>query len=223
MRAVEVDLHAARLPSSGRNSVYGKLEPTISSVSQLLHQLVARLGAEQADRAGDERQVVGQRRLAEQRLGDAGAEHARRPRSPRPSRAARPAPTSIATFSPAFRISAAALQVRVAAGRRAARRTPTPEWIGAVLRAAAPRRRLLLHVVRHDDAGHACARRGDAHRAVDQVPRLRGRRRHLHVLVRDVFEQRLADRLPAGSRRRATSVACWPTMATTGWWSSLAS
>ena len=42
-----------------------------------LHQVPARLRAEQADRAGDERQVVRQRRLAEQRLRDARAEQLR--------------------------------------------------------------------------------------------------------------------------------------------------
>jgi len=41
----------------------------------LLHQSPARPGAEQADRAGHVWKVIGQRRLAQQRLGDAGTEH----------------------------------------------------------------------------------------------------------------------------------------------------
>ena len=49
----------------------------MSRVSQLLHHLVARPGAQQPDRAGDVRQLVGEHVLAQQRLGDAGAEQLR--------------------------------------------------------------------------------------------------------------------------------------------------
>ena len=59
-----------------------------------LHQLVARLRAEQPDRAGHERQVVRQRRLARAapwRRRRRAARRPRRPRRPRPARPGRPA------------------------------------------------------------------------------------------------------------------------------------
>ena len=62
----------------------------------------------------------------------------------------------------------------------------------------------------------------DPHRAVDQVPDLPGLRGHLHVLVRDVLEQAgQVDLLLVVAAERGR--ACWPTIATTGWWSSFAS
>ena len=48
----------------------------------------------------------------------------------------------------------------------------------------------LLHVVRKDDARDGALRPRDPHRAVDQVAHLLGGRRHVHVLVRDVLEER---------------------------------
>jgi hypothetical protein len=47
----------------------------------------------------------------------------------------------------------------------------------------------LLHVVRHDYAGHGAFGHGDAHRAIDQMTHLRGRRAHLDVVAGDVLEQ----------------------------------
>ena len=61
-------------PSFGQELGVGEARADHQQRVAVLHQVPARLGAEQADRAGDEGQVVGQRRLAEQRLGDAGAE-----------------------------------------------------------------------------------------------------------------------------------------------------
>ena len=61
-------------------------------------------------------------------------------------------------------------------------------------RAVLVRRRLdrLLgrHVVRNDEARHRALVERDAHRAVDEVADLRGDGRHVHVLVRDVLEER---------------------------------
>jgi hypothetical protein len=45
-------------------------------------------------------------------------------------------------------------------------------------------------VVRHDHTRDRPLRQRDPHRAIDQVPDLRRLHRHLHVLVRDVLEQR---------------------------------
>ena len=47
-----------------------------------------------------------------------------------------------------------------------------------------------LQVVGQDDAGDCALVARDAHRAVDEVARLRGHRGHVHVLVCDVLEQR---------------------------------
>ena len=71
---VDVDLHAARLAFLRQELGIGKARADHQQRVALRHQLVARLGAEQADRAGDPGQIVGQRGLAEQRLGAAGAE-----------------------------------------------------------------------------------------------------------------------------------------------------
>ena len=51
-------------------------------------------------------------------------------------------------------------------------------------------RRLFAEIVGNDQAGDAAACSGDAMGAVDQVPDLRDVRRHLHVVRRDVLEQR---------------------------------
>ncbi len=96
---LDVDLHAARLPFLRQEFGIGKARADHQQRVAFHHQFVARLGAEQADRAGDPGQVVGQRRFAEQRLGDAGSE----PIGDRDhlvgGRSA-PAPTSMATFLP---------------------------------------------------------------------------------------------------------------------------
>ena len=65
---------ARACPSFGRNSDHGKPVPIMSSVSQPFIMSELGLRAEQPDRAGDERQIVGKNRLAEQGLGDAGAQ-----------------------------------------------------------------------------------------------------------------------------------------------------
>ena len=74
MSGVDIDLDAARLAFLGQEFRVGKARADHQQRVAVDHQLVARLGAEQADRAGDPGQIVRQRRLAEQRLGDAGAE-----------------------------------------------------------------------------------------------------------------------------------------------------
>ena len=69
-----IDLHAARLAFLRQEFRIGKARADHQQRVALRHQFVARLGAEQADRAGHPRQIVGQRGLAEQRLGGAGSE-----------------------------------------------------------------------------------------------------------------------------------------------------
>ena len=71
---IDIDLHAARLAFLRQEFGIGKGRADHQQRVAFHHQVVARLGAEQADRAGDPRQIVGQRRLAEQRLGAAGGQ-----------------------------------------------------------------------------------------------------------------------------------------------------
>ena len=191
MPAVDVDLHAARLPFLRQElASTGKLLPTISSVSQSFIMSQLGFGAEQADRAGDERQVVGHARPCRAAPWRRRRRACRRPRSPRRPRAARPAPTRIATRSPALSTSAARCEVRVARARRAASVKPTPEWTVPCSRGGARRRRsscrsfgtMMQVTVRSASAMRTARSTRCAH--------LLGRRRHLHVLVRDVLEQR---------------------------------
>ena len=162
-------------PSLGRNSEYGKLEPIISSVSHSVIISPARLGAQQADRAGHVRQIVRQNSFAEQRLGHAGAEHvghlhdlvgalAARPRRPA-------SPPSLPRSEPsAARCSSSSFGTTLGRGVADAR----------VDRAMLARRlldgRLVLEVVGNDDAGHRPLGMGDANRAIDEMPDLRGHR-----------------------------------------------
>ena len=87
--AVDVDLHAARGTRLGQKFAVGKGGAHHQEGVAILHQVPAWLGPEQPDRAGDERQIVRQCGLAEQRLGDAGLQAAARPRSPHRSHRAR--------------------------------------------------------------------------------------------------------------------------------------
>ncbi len=104
--AVEVDLHAARLALLRQELRVGEAGADHQQRVAVLHQSQLGRVPEQPDRAGDERQVVGHGCLAEQRLGDAGAEHVGDLDHLSVACSA-PAPTSIATRSPALSTSAA--------------------------------------------------------------------------------------------------------------------
>ena len=83
--------------------------------------------------AGHPRQRVGQHRLAEQRLGHAGAEHVGDRRSPRRAARSAPAPTSMATLLPGVEHVGGALQIAVRAAPRAAIGVADAVCDGAVL------------------------------------------------------------------------------------------
>lgn len=134
-----------------------------------------------------ERQVVRHHGLAQQRLGDAGAEQL----------------GHLDQFV-VRAVGAGAGQDRdLGAGvehvggrpqglggrhRRLLRRADTGEGV-AVFARRPGRRVFFLQVAGHDHAGHAAPRLGDAHRAVDQVAHLRRRARLLHELAGHVLEQ----------------------------------
>src|SRR3546814_10843379 len=70
----QIDLHRARLTVLRQELGVWECRADHQKRVAAIHHPVARLGAEQADRAGDVRQVVRYRSLAEQRFGDTRAE-----------------------------------------------------------------------------------------------------------------------------------------------------
>jgi hypothetical protein len=71
---IGIDLHGAGLVVLGHELRVRKARPDREHRVAVLHELVAGPGAQQADRPGHERQVVGQDVLAEQRLGNTSPE-----------------------------------------------------------------------------------------------------------------------------------------------------
>ena len=63
--AVHVDLHRPRLTVLGQELAVREVRPDDQQGVAVTHQLVAGPGAQQPDRACDERQVVGQHVLAQ--------------------------------------------------------------------------------------------------------------------------------------------------------------
>ena len=103
-----------------------------------LHHVVARHRAEQADRAGHERQVVGERRPCRAAPWRRRRRAARRRARPPRRRRGAPWPTSIATFSPSLRIVGRVLRCRTPAAATRGRRVADAR----VDRAVRARRRL---------------------------------------------------------------------------------
>ncbi len=185
--AVDVDLHAARLAFLRQEFRIRKRRADHQQGVAVAHQVPARFGAEQADRARDEGQIVRHRCLAQQCLGDAGTEQlggfdhfvGRRQRT---------GADQHRHFLAGVQYVGRALQV---AFRRhaVARGIANPAMHGAVFARRRFDRRHVLHVIRKNHAGDGALVARDAHRAVDQVTHLLRRRHHVHVLVRDVLEQ----------------------------------
>jgi hypothetical protein len=78
----------------------------------------------------------------------------------------------------------------VVLGRHDARRDMTDSRVDRPVRMLGLRGVHRLNVVGNDDAGHRPLGVGDAQRPVDEVSNLLGFGGHVHVLVRDVLEQR---------------------------------
>ena len=104
--SININLHGASLPLFGQELRIGKARPDHQQRVAIAHHVPTRLRAQQADRARHIRQIVRQRRLAEQCFRDAGAKHVGG-LDDFLRRADAPAPTSIATRLPALRTSAA--------------------------------------------------------------------------------------------------------------------
>ncbi len=187
--AVDVDLHAARLARFGQPLRVGEAGADHQEGVAAVHHLVARLRAEQADRAGDVGQVVGQHVAPVERLGDSAAEQlgdlldlVRRLAGALPDQDRD--------------LLAAVQQLGGAAhllGRRDHARGLGVGGPGED-RAVAHRRVFvgrLLNVLGEDQRGDGARGAGDLHRAVDQVAGLRRRHAGLDELRGDVLEQRV--------------------------------
>ena len=184
-RRVDVDLHAARGAFLGQELAIGEGGTHHQQRVAALHQYVGGLGAQKADLPRDEGQAVGQHALPSNALATPAC---RRSATATTSAAAfaAPAPISIATRSPRFRMSAArsrSCSLGTILGRLA-----HAGMDGAVGMPRLDRLRL-LHVVRKDHQGHAALGLCDAHRSVDEMPSLFWRRTDLDEL-RDVLHQR---------------------------------
>ena len=135
----------------------------------------------------DEREVVGEHRLAEQRLGDprakgigdrhhflggargAGADQHR---------------------NALARVEDVRRTLEIGVRRQYARRRVADARMRGAVLVCRRRGLLFLDVLRQHDAGRRAARERDAECTIDHVSHLRGRRHHLHVFVRDVLEER---------------------------------
>ena len=163
--AVDVDLDAARLTLFGQELRVGKAradhEQRVAVRSSAPSSASCRAGRSSRSRTGSRRA----RRLAEQRLGDAGAEQLR-DLDHLVRRASAPAPTSIATRSPAFRTSAARAQSASAGTTRGARVAERRSgWCRGPRRLSAAG---IRDVVGNDQAGDRPLGEGDPDSAVDR-------------------------------------------------------
>jgi hypothetical protein len=185
---VDVDLHAARLLFLGQEFRIGKAGTDHQQRVAVLHQLPARVGPEQADGAGHERQFVGHRGLAEQCLGDPGAEllggfdDFRRRVHRAGAGQDRDLFAGVQHLRRALQVVAGGHDVRPAV-------TGAAEYAAVLARRDFDRLQF-LDVVGNDDAGHAAQGLRDAHRAVYRMAHLFRHGHHVHVLVRHVLEQR---------------------------------
>jgi hypothetical protein len=186
---------ARACPSSGRNLRVRKAGAHNQQRVAVVHEVPARLRAEQTDRARYIGQVVRQTSLAEQGLGDAAAE---------------PLGHGLQLIGGTERAGAgqnrdplAAVQYlgrtfKVAQARQDARRR------ARVDRAVLARRFLgrleQLGVVGQNHARHVTRANRRTHGAIDHVPDLLGHHHGLHELVCDVLEQRVQIRRPDSRR-----------------------
>ena len=185
---VAVDLDAARLPLLRQELRVREARADHEQRVAAHEHVVARDRPEQADGAGHVRQVVGEDVLAEQRLGDACAEQLRSLFDLLRG-AARTLADEDRDLLPLVEDLGRVLDVRVL--RQDARPRVAHARVHRAVRARRRRDRLrLLHVVREHERAHTLAVEGDAQRAVDEMPRLRGLHARLHVFG-DVLEQHL--------------------------------
>jgi len=184
-RRVDIDLHRARLPVLGQKLRPGKTGADQQQCIAIAHHVGRGLGAEQPDRAGDERQIVGQHVLAEQGLGDPGAD-AVGDLDHLAGGAARAGADQDRDLFAGVEDVGGALQVgRLRHDRRSGIARP-----GAGEAMLLPRFLIgrILHVLRQDDRAHLVARDRDADRAIGHVARLRRGGDFLDI-ARDVGEQ----------------------------------
>ncbi len=186
--AIDIDLDATRLPFLRQEFRVGKCRADHQQRVALRHEIPARLGAEQTDRSGDERQIVGHGRLAEQRLCDSSAQKLCRFDQFLAGMQRTGAGQNRHLLAVVEDVRCA-LQVLV-------RRDALASWTThtGMNRAVRARRRLdsieRLQVVRHDNARHRALVEGDAHRTIDEVAHLLRHDCGVNELARDILEER---------------------------------
>jgi len=183
---VQIDLDRPGLPELGHELGVGKVRADGQQRVAVHHQLITGPGAQQPDRPGDVRQLVGQHVLAEQRLGHTGSKQVGHllELGPRPARALPDQHRHLAA------------RVEQVGG------TPDRRPLGDHLRAGhtqAGRHHLegvrrrgvlqLLHVGRNDDGGRRPAGLRGADRGVEHARQLLGNGHHVDVVGGDVLEQ----------------------------------
>ncbi len=183
---VEVDLHAARGAGLGQELAVREGGAHHEKRVALLHHVPGGRGAQQADAAGHPGDVVGQHRLAEQRLGAAGlqtvgdGDHLVRGAE---RAGAHQHGHFLARVQHRGRFPQACL----------IRRLGRVGVAHAGMRGAVRHRRVLvgqlLQIVRDDHAGDAAGGGRDAHGAVDQMAYLLRHHRCCHELACHVLEQ----------------------------------
>ena len=183
----DVDLHRARLALLGKEFGIGKARADHQQRVALGHQLVGGLGAEQADRAGDPRKIVGQHGLTEQRLGDAGAQSIG-DCDDLIGRVERARADQDRDFLAGVQHVGGLAQLALVGDdfRRLIADARMQRAMGA--------RRLLvfqvLQIVGKDQRRHPPLGDGDAHRAIGQMAYLRRHRRGVDECAGDILEQR---------------------------------
>jgi hypothetical protein len=183
---IDVDLDAPRLAELRQELRVGEGRADRQQGVAVAHQLVGRPGAQQADRAGDVGEFVAQRVLAEERLGDAGAEQFGDPLDlgPGPGGAQGDQDRHLVTGVEDVGGRAQGLLRR---DRRPTAQAETGrhhlELVGG------GRVGQFLHVAGDDDRGRAAPGVGGADRPVQHVRQLLGDRHRLHELRGDVLEQ----------------------------------
>jgi hypothetical protein len=185
---VDVDLHAARLALGGKKFRVRKVRPDHEQGIAVVHHLPARLSAQEANGTRNEREVIGERGLAQQRLRDAGAEKLSN-LDDFVSRMQRTGTDQYRDLIPGVEHVRCTLEVSRggddARGRVSDTRVDSPVLAWWLLH-----RIELLHIVWHHDTGHSTLCLRDPQRSIDQVPHLRRRRHHVHILMCHVLEQR---------------------------------
>ena len=187
-RAVNVDLHAARTARLWQELAVRERRANHQQRVAVLHHVPRGFGAEEADAAGDKGEIVGHRRLAEQRFGDAGLQRLGDGNN------------LVRSGERAGADQHGNLAAGIEYGGRLAQQFVLRQKRGAgvadagVCRAVRHRWVLIRHqlqIVRQDHASYRATAARNAHGAVDQVSHLRRNAGSGHEVGSHILEQGL--------------------------------